>query len=98
MHLDLIIPTYNRSALLRDCLESVVRASRPVGLEICVVVVDNKSSDDTKSVVESFIARQEKRAGFAIRYVFAGRTGKSAALKAGTRIARSRCSLLAPGR
>ncbi|MDD4019272.1 MAG: glycosyltransferase family 2 protein [Kiritimatiellae bacterium] len=41
-----IIPTYNRSAVLRECVDSVLRSDySPIG----VVIVDNASTDDTES-------------------------------------------------
>ena len=76
MDLDLIIPTYNRAHLLKDCLNSVVSAIRPKGLNVRVVIVDNNSGDNTREVVHSFVGRGE----LAIRYIFVGRPGKSAAL------------------
>lgn len=76
MDLDLIIPTYNRASLLKDCLESVLSAARPTGLNVRVVVVDNNSRDNTKEVVQSFVGQGE----FAVSYLFVARPGKSAAL------------------
>lgn len=46
-----VIPTYNRSQLLRICLESVLAQDYP---DFRVVVLDNASSDDTEAVVGSF--------------------------------------------
>jgi glycosyltransferase involved in cell wall biosynthesis len=76
MTLDLIIATYNRAALLQACLESVVAASRPDGLSITVIVVDNNSKDNTRQIAESF----HSQPGLTFRYIFVGRPGKSAAL------------------
>jgi glycosyltransferase involved in cell wall biosynthesis len=76
MDLDLIIPTYNRADLLRDCLNSVLVAARPEGLNVTLVVVDNNSTDKTKEVVQSFLGQGD----IAIRYIFVERPGKSAAL------------------
>ncbi len=76
MDLDLIIPTYNRAHLLRDCLESIALATRPKDLNVNVVVVDNNSTDNTKQIVQSFAGR----GNLVIRYIFVGRPGKSAAL------------------
>ncbi len=45
------IPTYNRSELLKGCLESVLAQDYP---DFRVVVLDNASSDDTEAVVRSF--------------------------------------------
>jgi glycosyltransferase involved in cell wall biosynthesis len=51
--LSVIIPTYNRAGLLAKTLASLERQSLPSSA-IDVVVVDDGSSDDTKSVVTSF--------------------------------------------
>lgn len=48
-----IIPTYNRAHLLEKTLASIERQTVPSG-SIDVVVVDDGSSDDTKSVATSF--------------------------------------------
>jgi glycosyltransferase involved in cell wall biosynthesis len=76
MDLDLIIPTYNRAHLLNECLKSVFLATRPKGLNITVIVVDNNSGDNTREVVQPFLERRE----LPCRYIFVGRSGKSAAL------------------
>ncbi len=77
MTLDLLIATYNRSALLQQCVQSVLDAARPAELQVTVHIVDNKSTDDTRSVAESFVTSSTE---LAVRYIFAGRPGKSAAL------------------
>lgn len=73
MRFDIVIPTYNRAALLRECLESVLRSTSTVDWR--VTVVDNNSSDDTKQVVESFAARNDR-----VGYLFEKVQGKSFAL------------------
>jgi lipopolysaccharide biosynthesis glycosyltransferase len=45
------IPTYNRSKLLKDCLESVLAQEYS---DFHVMVLDNASSDDTETIVRSF--------------------------------------------
>jgi glycosyltransferase involved in cell wall biosynthesis len=47
------ICTYNRSAIARLALESIVRHA-PAGRRIPVILVDNNSSDDTPAMGESF--------------------------------------------
>jgi glucosyl-dolichyl phosphate glucuronosyltransferase len=76
IYLDLVIPTYNRANLLKECLQSILRASRPDSLHINVVVVDNNSADSTKDVVQSF----SEQTDLSVRYIFVARSGKSAAL------------------
>jgi len=51
-----VIPTYNRSALLRIALDHLTRQTMPVE-EFEVVVSDDGSSDDTKAVVDAFTDR-----------------------------------------
>lgn len=76
MNLDLIIPTYNRAHLLKDCLDSIFRAGRPSGLSVTVIVVDNNSADNTKEVVEPFLESRD----IPVRYIHVARPGKSVAL------------------
>ncbi len=51
MQLDVVIPTYNRSSLLRKALGSLLNARIPPGLEVRIIAVDNNSTDDTKAVI-----------------------------------------------
>jgi len=81
MQLDVVIPTYNRSALLRKALRSLLDARVPAALEVCITVVDNNSTDDTRDVI---LAEQAK-AQRSISYVFEKQQGRSAALNAGIR-------------
>jgi glycosyltransferase involved in cell wall biosynthesis len=54
--LDVVVPTYNRSELLRRTLSSLLRAPVPDGLDVTILVVDNNSKDDTRQVVEQMRA------------------------------------------
>jgi glycosyltransferase involved in cell wall biosynthesis len=55
-----IIPTYNRAFLLRHSLESLTRQSLAAD-EFEVLVVDDGSSDETRTVVEGFTTRLNLR-------------------------------------
>jgi glycosyltransferase involved in cell wall biosynthesis len=79
MHLDVIIPTFNRQELLQRTLQSLLDAPIPAGLEVCVAVVDNNSTDKTREVVESWTTAFEGR----LRYVFETKQGRSRAINAG---------------
>jgi glucosyl-dolichyl phosphate glucuronosyltransferase len=79
MRLDVIIPTYNRQDLLPLTLNSLFVAEIPSGLEVTITVVDNNSTDGTRSVVESY----QKKFGDRIRYCFESQQGRSHALNAG---------------
>ncbi|TDB74892.1 glycosyltransferase [Micromonospora sp. KC723] len=55
-----VIPTYNRSALLRHTLDSLTRQRMPAD-QFEVIVVDDGSSDDTADVATSFQNRLDLR-------------------------------------
>lgn len=84
MKLDVVVPTYNRSHLLRRTLSSLLKAAIPEGLEVTVLVIDNNSKDDTEQVVREVQAGTERR----IVYVKETRQGlshaRNAGIKAGT--------------
>lgn len=77
--IDLLVPTYDRCELLAGCLDSVVRAVKPEGIDWRVIVIDNNSRDDTRKVVQSFSERHGER----VEYLFEQRQGRSAALNCG---------------
>lgn len=77
--IDILIPTFNRSSLLGECIESVLRVEKPANLDWCITIIDNKSPDNTRQVVESFARKNPDH----VHYLFEGRQGKSAALNAG---------------
>jgi glucosyl-dolichyl phosphate glucuronosyltransferase len=76
MHLDLLMPTFQRPALLRAALESVARATRPRAMAVSVTVINN----DTEPLVlePAFFAGP-----YPLRVLHERRRGKSAALNAG---------------
>jgi glycosyltransferase involved in cell wall biosynthesis len=61
--ISVVIPTYNRSALLRRTLESLA-AQRCDAAEFEVIVADDGSSDDTAAMLESFGGRLRLRYWF----------------------------------
>ena len=78
-----IMSTYNRGALLRDALRSVL-AQRPATPLFELIVVDNNSTDGTREVVERIAAADSR-----VRYRFEGQQGLSHARNAGIREARA---------
>ena len=84
MRLDVLIPTYNRATLLPRALESLLVAERPNGLDVGVTVIDNRSTDNTRAIVESFIPRLPN-----LRYLYEPKPGRSNALNAGIAATRS---------
>ncbi len=79
-----IIPTYNRAALLRETLESVLAQTRPPD---AVIVVDDGGTDDTRAVVAAF---KDER----IRYHWQENAYLGAARNTGQRLAGSTDLLL----
>ena len=78
--LDVVVPTYKRSLLLRKTLDSLLRASLPEGLRVTVFVVDNNSRDDTRDVVQTYV---DQSSTIPVRYVSEVRQGSSNARNAG---------------
>jgi GT2 family glycosyltransferase len=79
MELSVLVSTHNRARDLARFLDSLSRMKPLPRGNWEVIVVDNNSSDDTKSVVERAVASAPER----IRYVFEARRGKSRGLNAG---------------
>lgn len=79
LRIDVVIPAYNRSAMLRKTLDSILAARIPDGLEVRVTVVDNNSPDDTRLVAQAYEPKFQGR----FKYIFEPRQGKSHALNAG---------------
>jgi glycosyltransferase involved in cell wall biosynthesis len=60
MNLDVVVPTYKRSQLLRRTIASLLKASIPAGLNVTILVVDNNSNDDTEAVVHEIAAQSDR--------------------------------------
>ena len=81
MKIDAILPTYNRADLLSRALDSALNAEVPEGHEVQVIIVDNNSSDRTRSVAEQY----DSRHGTRFRYLFEPKQGRHHALDCGIR-------------
>lgn len=79
MKLDVVVPTYNRSQLLRRTIDSLLRATIPVGMEVTILVADNNSNDNTEQVVREIQEQTER----SIYYITATRQGSSNSRNAG---------------
>ena len=73
----IIIPTFNRSAIVPNAIESVFRETYS---DYELIVVDDGSTDDTRDRLQEYVAR--------IKYVYQANRGVSAARNAGTKLAR----------
>jgi glucosyl-dolichyl phosphate glucuronosyltransferase len=80
MKASVIVPTLNRSRLLRETLSSIIQQTFQVD-QFEVVVVDNGSTDDTRKIVESFIDGHPRHR---IRYVYEPEPGLLAGRHRGT--------------
>lgn len=78
LEVSVVIPTYNRSELLRGAVLSLLQQDTERST-FEIVIVDNNSSDDTKAVVESLM---ESDSG-SIRYVQEHRQGNAYARNTG---------------
>src|SRR5574338_318947 len=78
-----LICTHNRAWRLAETLEYFVRLPRSSAYDAELVVVDNRSSDGTRVVIED----ASSRASMPIAYAFEPRQGRSFALNRGLAIA-----------
>ncbi len=79
MTLDVMICTYNRSALLRKAVESLQRARVPSGTSVNIYVIDNNSPDDTVAVVKQL----QQEGHLPVHYVLERKQGLSHARNGG---------------
>lgn len=83
-----VISTYNRSGMLAGALDSVL-GQESEGTLYEVIVVDNNSTDQTRDVVESYIAKGHKN----LRYILEPKQGVSYVRNTG--IAEARAEIIA---
>ena len=81
--ISVIIPTYNRSALLAESLKSLIKQNFP-SEQYEILVVDNNSTDNTREVTESFASNSP----VSVRYNFEKEQGLSIARNTGIRNAK----------
>ncbi|MBX3300747.1 MAG: glycosyltransferase family 2 protein [Nitrospira sp.] len=74
--ISVVIPTYNRGRFIAKAIESVLRQSV---MDLEVIVVDDGSTDETRTVLEEYSGR--------IRYIYQENAGVSSARNAGIRLA-----------
>jgi glucosyl-dolichyl phosphate glucuronosyltransferase len=73
MRITIAVPTHNRAQLLQTTLASIGELRLPAGVEAECVVVDNRSTDDTCSIVARFSAHSP----LPTRYVYENGAGSS---------------------
>lgn len=77
--LDIVVPTHNRSRLLRRTLDSLLALRIPRGVEVHLFVIGNACVDDSAEVV----AAARAQAPFDVQWIVEPRPGKSFALNTG---------------
>lgn len=85
MHISIIVCTHDRASSLQNTLEALGRMAVPPDQKCEVLVVDNKSGDNTRQIVDAFAARSS---GLDVSYLWEPRVGKSLALNTGIQHAR----------
>lgn len=71
MDISIVVCTYNRSKVLKQCLEALEKMTMPKGLSWEVLVVDDNSTDDTQEMIENI----RKISKLSIRKVFEKQQG-----------------------
>ena len=75
-----VIPTFNRRDLIIEAIQSVkAQTYRPIEL----IVVDDGSTDDTRTVVDNWLQEEGENNGFQLRYLYQENRGLSAARNVG---------------
>ena len=81
MKVSVILCTYNRSKSLVKALDSIARLVMPESVVWEVLIIDNNSKDETRTVAQDFSGRFPGR----FRYIFESKQGKSNALNTALR-------------
>lgn len=81
--ISIVVPTYNRANTLRITLDSLITQNYPEDMYE-IIVADNNSTDDTRSVVESSNANKR---GVKVRYLLEPRQGVHYARNSAAKVA-----------
>lgn len=84
MKLDVVVPTYNRSQLLRRTISSLLQAPIPSGLDVTILIVDNNSKDDTEQVVREIQVQTDRSLVYAKETNQGLSHARNAGIRAGT--------------
>jgi glycosyltransferase involved in cell wall biosynthesis len=76
MNISIIICTHNRENLLRNVLQSIADIDAPEGCSLELIVADNASTDNTRSLIDTFNGNGK----FHVKTLFESKLGKTFAL------------------
>lgn len=79
MSISIIIPAYNSDRYIVEALDSITKHNE---CDLEIIVIDDGSSDDTKSLVENYISEDCR-----VRYVYQSNQGQSVARNVGQTLA-----------
>lgn len=95
LDLSIIAPARNEEANVRPLVEEIVAALAPTGRSYEIIIVDDGSTDDTRSTLLALAREQPLLRVLALAAAPSGRgNGQSAAFHAGIRAARGACIVL----
>ncbi len=80
MHLEVLICTHNRAALLNNVLESLNQIARPSECKITICVIANACNDKTHSILQEYISVQVEKNCLPLIWHEVSTPGKSHAL------------------
>lgn len=89
MQATILIPTYNRAEILRDCLDRLKKQNF-IKDEYEIIVVDDGSTDATSEVVE----KAQKKSSVSIQYLYQKNQGQGIARNYGLRYAKGKVIIL----
>ena len=84
MKLDVVVPTFNRSALLRKTIISLLEARRPTDLDVTLYIVDNNSKDETREIVQALEAQTSLKVHYLLEERQSSSYARNAGIQAGT--------------
>ena len=77
INISVMIPVYNGGETLAGCLDSVIRQTIN---NYEIIIVDNNSTDNTKNIIESYMARDKR-----IVYIYEPKKGRGSARNTGVK-------------
>lgn len=83
MDISVVVPSWNRSQLLKEMLQSFFDTQNTSLYNFELIIVDNNSADNTKLIVDEAIGRYGRR----VRYLYERKPGVSHARNAGLKFA-----------